>query len=77
MVIETNSNGEKEPNNDGRSDYKGEYFSDLELDEVLDNIDDEGTDTNENVYALSVGNPSCSIVIRNGPKAHMLSVDPD
>ncbi|PPE01593.1 hypothetical protein GOBAR_DD01380 [Gossypium barbadense] len=54
----------------------GEDFSDPDLDEVLDDIDDEGADEGENVHAPSVENLSPSIVMHNDPGAHILSVDP-
>ncbi|PPS18040.1 hypothetical protein GOBAR_AA02535 [Gossypium barbadense] len=54
---------------------EGEDFSDPDLDEVLDDIDEEGTEDGENVYAPSVENPTRVFSICNDPKALMLSVD--
>ncbi|PPS12595.1 hypothetical protein GOBAR_AA08058 [Gossypium barbadense] len=72
-----NVNGEKGPNNDGHSDHEGEDFSDPDLDEVLDDIENEGVDNDENVYDPSVENPTRGIFICNDSRAHMLSLDPD
>ncbi|KAK5839485.1 hypothetical protein PVK06_008281 [Gossypium arboreum] len=77
VVIETNVDGEKGPNNDGHSDHEGEDFSDPDLDEVLDDIENEGVDNIENVYDPSVKNPTRGIFICNDSRAHMLSLDPD
>ncbi|PPD88061.1 hypothetical protein GOBAR_DD15002 [Gossypium barbadense] len=41
VVIETHTNGEDESNNNVCSDHEGEDFSDLDVDEVSNNIDDE------------------------------------
>ncbi|KAH1114929.1 hypothetical protein J1N35_008307 [Gossypium stocksii] len=76
VVVGADANGEEGPNNDGHSDHKGEDFSDPDLDEVLNDIDDEGTDEGENVYAPSVENLSRNIAMHNDPRAHILSVDP-
>lgn len=74
VVIETEIDGEG-PNNGGRSNHEGEGFSDLDLDEVSDDINDEGMKDDENVYALSIGNSTRDIVKLNDPMANMLSVD--
>ncbi|PPR85627.1 hypothetical protein GOBAR_AA35062 [Gossypium barbadense] len=66
--------GEEGPNNDGRSDKKGE---DPDLDEVLDDINDDDANDDENVYTPFVGNLTCGIVIHNEPRTYMLSVDLD
>ncbi|PPD68680.1 hypothetical protein GOBAR_DD34437 [Gossypium barbadense] len=54
-----------------------EDYSDPDLDEVLDDIDDEGANGNGNVYASSVGNSSRGIVIHNDPEVYMLIVGLD
>ncbi|KAK5840153.1 hypothetical protein PVK06_009036 [Gossypium arboreum] len=67
--------GEEGPNNDDHFHHDDEDFSDLDLDEVPENINDKGTEEAENVHPLSVGNPSHGLVIRNDTRAYMLSVD--
>ncbi|PPD95287.1 hypothetical protein GOBAR_DD07695 [Gossypium barbadense] len=59
------------------SNHEVDSDSDLEVDEVLDDIDDEGVNENGNVNASSVGNQICRIVIHNNPEAHMSRIDPD
>ncbi|KAH1082431.1 hypothetical protein J1N35_022192 [Gossypium stocksii] len=60
--------------------------SDLDVDEVPDNIDDEGPEEVEDVHGSvevedvhdsSFSNPSGGIVLRNEPWSDMLNVDPD
>ncbi|MBA0783931.1 hypothetical protein Gotri_001568 [Gossypium trilobum] len=75
-MTETNANGEDKFDNNGRLDHECEDFSDSDLDEIPD-IDDEGTDDGENVYAPSIKNSSHSIVIRNDLRVYMLNVDFD
>lgn len=67
VVIGTDANGEKGSNNDGHSHHEVEDFSDLDLDEISDDIDDEGADEGENVPTPSFRNLNHSIVIRNNP----------
>ncbi|KAH1098096.1 hypothetical protein J1N35_015017 [Gossypium stocksii] len=55
----------------------GEDFSNPDLDEVSNDIDEEGPDGDDNVYTFPLGNSTRGIVIRNDPLAYMLSVDPD
>ncbi|KAH1098407.1 hypothetical protein J1N35_015328, partial [Gossypium stocksii] len=55
----------------------GEDFNNLDLDELLDDINDEGMDEGENVHTPSVGNLSRGIVILNDLEAYMLNVDPN
>ncbi|PPS12413.1 hypothetical protein GOBAR_AA08220 [Gossypium barbadense] len=64
VVIETDALCEDRSDNNSLFDNEGEDFSDPDIDEDPDDIDDEGADDG-NVYAFSVGNPSCVIVIRN------------
>ncbi|PPD91013.1 hypothetical protein GOBAR_DD12043 [Gossypium barbadense] len=63
VVIEINALGGDESDNNDCFDHEGEDFSDPDLDDVSENIDDEGPD-GENDHALSIGNSSCGIVIR-------------
>ncbi|KAH1046568.1 hypothetical protein J1N35_037352, partial [Gossypium stocksii] len=51
-VIETDADNEDGSNNNGCFDHKGEDISDLDVDEVPDDIDDEGVDDGKNVYAF-------------------------
>ncbi|MBA0867162.1 hypothetical protein Goshw_027842 [Gossypium schwendimanii] len=55
---------------------RGEDFSDPNVDNVLDDIDEERVD-DENDYAPSVRNLSHGIVIRNDLGAHMSIINPD
>ncbi|PPD98160.1 hypothetical protein GOBAR_DD04792 [Gossypium barbadense] len=52
-------------------------YSDPDLDEVPDDIDDKGANNNGNVNASLVENPSRGIIIRNDPGAHMSIVNPN
>ncbi|PPS02181.1 hypothetical protein GOBAR_AA18476 [Gossypium barbadense] len=61
-----------------------ELFSELEdlepvvnVSPVSDDIDDEGLEEVEDVYAPSFSNPSCGIILRNEPGGDMLNVDPN
>ncbi|PPR83688.1 hypothetical protein GOBAR_AA37021 [Gossypium barbadense] len=60
---------------DSGFNHQGEDFSDLDIDEVPDDIDKEGTYDDDIVYAPLLENPAQSIVIRNDPSIYMLSVD--
>ncbi|PPD76619.1 hypothetical protein GOBAR_DD26452 [Gossypium barbadense] len=66
LVICTNADGEEGPNNDGGSDHQGENFSDPDLDEVSNDIDDEGVREDDNVYAPSLGNPTRGLGLEAG-----------
>ncbi|PPE01600.1 hypothetical protein GOBAR_DD01387 [Gossypium barbadense] len=77
VVIETYADGDDVYDNNGFSDHEVEDYSDLDQDEVLDDIDDEGVNDDENVDASSVGNPNRGIMIRNDPGAHMSIIDLD
>ncbi|KAK5823942.1 hypothetical protein PVK06_018705 [Gossypium arboreum] len=63
--------------NYGHSHHEDEDFSNPDLDEVPNDIDNKGTNKSENVHALLVRNLSCCIVINNDLGAHILSVNPD
>ncbi|KAL1173795.1 hypothetical protein V6Z11_A05G436700 [Gossypium hirsutum] len=58
-------------------DHKVDSESDPDVDEVPDDIDDEGVNEEVNVNAFSVGNQIHRIVIHNNPGAHMSRIDPD
>ncbi|PPD79443.1 hypothetical protein GOBAR_DD23623 [Gossypium barbadense] len=63
--------------NNGCSGREVEDYSDPDLDEVPDDINNKDANGDGNVYASSVGNPSRSIIIRNDPGSYMSIVDPD
>ncbi|PPD73494.1 hypothetical protein GOBAR_DD29570 [Gossypium barbadense] len=52
-------------------------FSDPDLDDISEDIDEEGPVEGENVNPHSVGNTGPSIVIRNNPGSFMTDVDLD
>ncbi|PPS05487.1 hypothetical protein GOBAR_AA15153 [Gossypium barbadense] len=52
-------------------------YSDSDLDDVSDDIDDKGANDDRNVKMSSVGKPSQGIMIRNDPGAHISIIDPD
>ncbi|PPS01111.1 hypothetical protein GOBAR_AA19550 [Gossypium barbadense] len=58
-------------------DHEVDSDSDLDVDEVLDDIDDVGVNEDGNVNASLVGNQIYCIVIHNNPRAHMSRIDPD
>ncbi|PPD93216.1 hypothetical protein GOBAR_DD09838 [Gossypium barbadense] len=70
-------NVKEESDIDEDSDHNIEDFSDLDLDKVPDDIDDEGSEEVENVHAPSFEKPSRGIVLWNDPMAHILSIDPN
>ncbi|PPS14338.1 hypothetical protein GOBAR_AA06238 [Gossypium barbadense] len=69
--------GEDGYDNNALSDHKVEDFIDLDLDEVSDDINDEGMNGDRNFYTSSFGNPSLGIVICNVIEAHMSIIDPN
>ncbi|KAH1033146.1 hypothetical protein J1N35_045320 [Gossypium stocksii] len=77
VVIEIDADGENRFDTNGHFDHECEDFSDFDLDEIPDDIDDEGSNDDENVYVPSIENSSHSIVIRNDLGVHMLNVDFD
>lgn len=62
--IEIDTDAEGGFDNNGCSDHESEYFSDLNPEEVLNDIDDESVDDGENIYAPLIKS-SRGIVIRN------------
>ncbi|PPS05570.1 hypothetical protein GOBAR_AA15077 [Gossypium barbadense] len=75
LVIGIDVYGEERLDNDSGFDYQGKDFSDLDLDEALDDIDHEDVDDDHNVYTFPLENSTGGIVIWNDPLAHILSVD--
>ncbi|PPS20045.1 hypothetical protein GOBAR_AA00537 [Gossypium barbadense] len=59
------------------SNHEVDSDSDLNVDEVLNDIDDECVNDDRNINASSVENQIRRIVIRNNLGAHMLLIDPD
>ncbi|PPD81755.1 hypothetical protein GOBAR_DD21311 [Gossypium barbadense] len=59
------------------SDHDVDSDSYANMDEVSDDIDDEGVNDNGNVNASSVENQIQRSVIHNNPGAHMSLIDPD
>ncbi|KAK5792861.1 hypothetical protein PVK06_033987 [Gossypium arboreum] len=62
--------------NVGCSYQYGKGFSDPDLDNIVDDINDEGPNDG-NDHSPTIENPSCGIVIRYNPEAYMSIVDPD
>ncbi|PPS14412.1 hypothetical protein GOBAR_AA06177 [Gossypium barbadense] len=59
------------------SDHKVDSDNDPYVDEVPDDINDEGMNENDIFNASSVGNQIRRIVIHNNPGAHMSRIDPN
>ncbi|PPR93079.1 hypothetical protein GOBAR_AA20640 [Gossypium barbadense] len=59
------------------SDHEVDSDNDPDVDEVPNDINDEGVNEDENVNASSVGNQIHCIVIHNNPRARMSRIDPD
>ncbi|KAH1073866.1 hypothetical protein J1N35_026194 [Gossypium stocksii] len=57
--------------------YDVEDFSNPDVDEVPDDIDDEGLEEVEDVHDISFSNSSRGIILRNEPRGDMLNVDPN
>ncbi|PPS01359.1 hypothetical protein GOBAR_AA19304 [Gossypium barbadense] len=58
------------------SNHEVDSDSDPDVDEVPDDIDDEGMNDDGNVNASLVGNQIHCIMIHNNPGAHMSRIDP-
>ncbi|MFQ6636040.1 hypothetical protein Gotur_012780, partial [Gossypium turneri] len=76
-VICIDANVRERSDNYEDSDHDVEDFSNLDFDEVSDDIDNEGSKEVEDVHAPSFGNLSRGIILWNDLRAHMLNVDPD
>ncbi|KAK5825819.1 hypothetical protein PVK06_020687 [Gossypium arboreum] len=77
MVIETNMDDDDGYDSNDLSDHEVEDFSDLDLNEVPDDIDDESTNDDENLNMSLVGSSNRGIVIHNDPWARMWNIDLD
>ncbi|PPD97403.1 hypothetical protein GOBAR_DD05553 [Gossypium barbadense] len=77
VVFETDVDGDDEYDNSDPCDHEIVDYSDPDLDEVPNDIDDEGANNDRNVNTSSVGNLIRHIMIYNDPGAHMSLIDPD
>ncbi|PPS13618.1 hypothetical protein GOBAR_AA06975 [Gossypium barbadense] len=77
VVIETDADGDDVYDNNGSFDHEIEEYSDLDLDEVLDDINNESANDDRNVNASSIRNPNRGIMICNDPRVHMSIMDPN
>ncbi|PPD94154.1 hypothetical protein GOBAR_DD08830 [Gossypium barbadense] len=77
VLLEVNTDGEDEYDNNGLSNHEVEDYSGPDLDEVSDDINDEGANDDRNFYAFLVRNLTRGILIRNNLRYHMSIVDPD
>ncbi|PPS15781.1 hypothetical protein GOBAR_AA04797 [Gossypium barbadense] len=75
--VETAVVGDDVYHNSDPSDHEVDSDSDPDVDEVPDDIDDEGLNKDGNVNASSFGNQIHCIMIHNNPGAHMSRIDPD
>ncbi|PPD95066.1 hypothetical protein GOBAR_DD07906 [Gossypium barbadense] len=69
--------GEDGYNNSDPCDQEVDSDSDIDVDEVLDDIDDEDVNDDGNINASSVGNQIRRIMIHNKPRPYMSLIDPD
>ncbi|PPS06894.1 hypothetical protein GOBAR_AA13754 [Gossypium barbadense] len=74
---ETNVVGDDVYQSTDPSDHEVDSESDPDVDEVPDDIDDEGVNNDGNVNASSVGNQIRRIMIHNNPGVHMSQINPD
>ncbi|KAH1121818.1 hypothetical protein J1N35_004978 [Gossypium stocksii] len=75
VVIKTDADGGDGYDNNDPFGHEVEYYSDPNLDEVPNDIDDDGTNNDGNVNTSSVGNLSQGIMICNYPGGHMSIID--
>ncbi|PPS15307.1 hypothetical protein GOBAR_AA05283 [Gossypium barbadense] len=76
-AFETDMVGDNIYHSSDPSDHEVDSNSDPDIDEVPDDIDDEGLNDDGNVNASSVGNQIRRIVIHNNPGKHMSRIDLD
>ncbi|KAH1097989.1 hypothetical protein J1N35_014910 [Gossypium stocksii] len=77
VVFEIEANGDDGHDNSDPFNHEVVDYTNFDLDEVLDDIDEEGANDDENVNRSSVGNLIRCIVICNDPGAHMSLIDPN
>ncbi|MFQ6661985.1 hypothetical protein Gotur_029962, partial [Gossypium turneri] len=77
-VLATIEDCDEGSNNDDQSHRDpNDDFSDPDLDDIPEDIDEEGPVEGENANPYSAGNTGLGIVIRNNPGTFMSDVDPD
>ncbi|KAH1031779.1 hypothetical protein J1N35_043953 [Gossypium stocksii] len=76
-VLATIEDGNEGSDNEEQSHYDNEDFNYLNLDDIYEDIDDEGAVDGEDVHLYSIGNMGSGIVIPNNPGAFMSDVDSD
>ncbi|PPR81642.1 hypothetical protein GOBAR_AA39073 [Gossypium barbadense] len=76
-ALETNVVGDNGYNSSDPSDHEVDSDSDLDVDEVMNDIDDEGVNDDENVNTSLTTNQIRRIVIHNNPRAYMSLIDHD
>ncbi|KAH1098462.1 hypothetical protein J1N35_015383 [Gossypium stocksii] len=77
-VLATIEDSDKGSNNDDQSHRDpNDDFSDPDLDDIPEDIDEEEPMEGENANPYSTGNTGPGIVIRNNPRSFMIDVDPD
>ncbi|KAK5819488.1 hypothetical protein PVK06_024491 [Gossypium arboreum] len=74
---ETDTDADDGYDNSDPSDHEVDGDSDLDMDKVPDDIDDEGANNDGNVNKSSVENLVRCIVVCYDPEAHMLLIDLD
>ncbi|KAH1097011.1 hypothetical protein J1N35_013932 [Gossypium stocksii] len=77
VIISIEADIGERTNKGENSDQDVEDFSDLDVDEVLNDIDDECPEEAEDVHGPSFSNPSRGIILRNELGSDMLNVNSD
>ncbi|KAK5804134.1 hypothetical protein PVK06_031783 [Gossypium arboreum] len=77
MIISTEANIREMTNNGEDYDQDVKDFSDFDVDEVPNNIDDEGPEEVEDVHSPSFSNLSREIILQNEHRGNMLNIDPE
>ncbi|KAH1130265.1 hypothetical protein J1N35_001643 [Gossypium stocksii] len=77
-VLATREDVDEGSDNDDHSHHDpNDDFSDIDLDDIPEDIDDEGPVEGENANPYWAGNTGPGIIIRNNPGSFMTYVDPD
>ncbi|PPS19744.1 hypothetical protein GOBAR_AA00827 [Gossypium barbadense] len=77
VVVIPVKDGDEGFNNEDQSYHDNKDFSDLDLEEILGDIDDEGMVEGEDAQPYSARNMGYGIVIRNNLGTFISSIDPD
>ncbi|KAK5825686.1 hypothetical protein PVK06_020544 [Gossypium arboreum] len=77
MVIEIDGEGDDGYDDNGSSDHEVEDYTDPDLEDVPNDLDDERANDDVNVNASLVDDSSRDIVICNDPRAHKSIIDPN